>query len=133
MERISDDFIDLFESRAHGVIATINPDGTPHQSVVWVDHDGERILVNSARGRQKVTNLERDPSVDVLVTDPDDPERYVEVRGTCEAITEDGADEHDERLWRRYKGRERPEGLHADQTRVVLEIEPRRVFERELG
>jgi PPOX class probable F420-dependent enzyme len=133
MERISDDFIDLFESRAHGVIATINPDGTPHQSVVWVDHDDERILVNSARGRRKVTNLERDPSVDVLVTDPDDPERYVEVRGTCEAITEDGADEHDERLWRRYKGRERPEGLHADQTRVVLEIEPRRVFERELG
>ncbi|WP_336000389.1 PPOX class F420-dependent oxidoreductase [Halorientalis halophila] len=130
MERISDQFVELFESTAHGVIATLNPDGSPQQSVVWVDHDGDRILVNTARGRRKVKNVERDPRVDVLVTDPDDPGRYVEVRGECVAITEEGADEHDDKLWRRYKDRGKPEGLHADLTRVILEIEPRRVVER---
>lgn len=131
MASISEEYLDLFEGTAHGVVATIEPDGAPHQTVVWVDHADGRVLINTARGRRKVENLERDARVDVLVIDPQDPERYVSVRGECVAITEEGADEHDEALWRRYKGREKPEGLHADQTRVILEIEPRRVFERD--
>jgi PPOX class probable F420-dependent enzyme len=130
MDAISEEFVDLFEGTAHGVIATINPDGTPHQSVVWVDHDDDHVLVNTALGRRKVKNLQRDPRVDVLVVDPDEPERYIEVSGECVAITEDGADEHDDKLWRRYKGEPKPDGVHADLTRVVLRIEPQDVFER---
>ena len=127
---IPSDFIDLFERDAHGTLATLMPGGFPHLTVVWVDHDGEHVLINTARGRRKVRNVERDPRVGLAVIDPDEPERYLSLWGEVVEIAEEGAIEHDDALWRRYKDRGKPEGLHADATRVILRIRPERVLPR---
>lgn len=70
------------------VLATINPDGSPQTSVVWVARDGGDLLVSSAAGRRKERNLRRDPRVSLTVYDPADPQRYVEVRGRA-TVAED--------------------------------------------
>ncbi|RDI71210.1 PPOX class F420-dependent oxidoreductase [Halopelagius longus] len=93
---------DIFEKKSFAHFATVMPDGTPHVTPVWVDHeDGEYVLINSARGRQKVRNVESNPKVGVSVVDPDDPYQYVSVRGEA-TLDEDGADEHIDELARRY-------------------------------
>ena len=70
------------------VLATINPDGSPQTSVVWVARDGGDLLVSSAAGRRKERNLRRDPRVSLTVYDPADPQRYVEIRGRA-TVAED--------------------------------------------
>jgi PPOX class probable F420-dependent enzyme len=95
---------DIFESESYAHVATTMPDGSPHVTPVWVDHeDGEYVLVNTARGRRKEKNLRRDPRAAVSVTDPGDPYRYVTVRGEVE-LTEEGAVEHINELARQYMG-----------------------------
>ena len=84
-------------------VGTLNPDGSPQLTIVWVDWDGEHVLFNTAAGRTKPRNLERDPRVTVLVVDHEDGYRWVAVRGTAE-LTAEGADEHIDRLARKYTG-----------------------------
>ncbi|ESP88289.1 PPOX class F420-dependent oxidoreductase [Candidatus Halobonum tyrrellensis] len=99
---IPESYRGIFESEAFAQFATVMPDGGPHVTPVWVDHeDGEYVLVNTARGRQKERNVARNPKVGISVLDPDDPYRYVSVRGEAE-LTEEGADEHIDELARRY-------------------------------
>jgi PPOX class probable F420-dependent enzyme len=99
---IPESHLDIFESESFAHFSTLMPDGTPHVTPVWVGHeDAEYVLVNSARGRQKVANVERDPKVGLSVTDPEDPYRYVSVRGEAELVDE-GAVEHIDELARRY-------------------------------
>ncbi|QLG63258.1 PPOX class F420-dependent oxidoreductase [Halorarum salinum] len=93
---------DVLEKESFGHVATLLPDGSPHNTPVWVDHDeGEAVLFNTARGRRKERNMRRNPIVCVSVTDPDDPYRYVSVRGEAE-LTEEGAVEHINELARKY-------------------------------
>ncbi|WP_123619435.1 PPOX class F420-dependent oxidoreductase [Halorubrum sp. CSM-61] len=99
---IPESHVDIFESESYAHFATVMPDGTPHVTPVWVDHeDREYVLVNTARGRQKERNVRRNPEVGVSVLDPTDPYRYVSVRGEAE-LTEEGAAEHIDELARRY-------------------------------
>jgi PPOX class probable F420-dependent enzyme len=81
----------------------VNPDGSPQLSIVWIDWDGERVLFNTAAGRVKPRNLERDPRVTVLVLDREDGYRWVAIRGMTQLTTE-GADEHIDKLARKYTG-----------------------------
>jgi PPOX class probable F420-dependent enzyme len=93
---------DIFEKESFAHFATVIPDGTPHVTPVWVDHeDGEYVLINTARGRRKEKNVKANPKVGVSVLDPDDPYRYVSVRGEAE-LTEEGAVEHIDKLAQRY-------------------------------
>ena len=99
---IPESHVDIFEKESFAHFATVMPDGTPQVTPVWVGHeDGESVLLNSAYGRRKVKNVQRDPKVGVSVTDPDDPYRYVSVRGEAELVDE-GAREHIDELARRY-------------------------------
>lgn len=95
-------FQDLFQKKAYGHLATLMPDGRPHVTPVWVDYDGRYLYVNSARGRQKDRNMERRRYVAVEITDPENPNRYVSVMGEVVEITEEGAEEHLDKLARRY-------------------------------
>jgi PPOX class probable F420-dependent enzyme len=119
---------DIFESKAFAHLATLMPDGTPQVTPVWVDHDGdEAVLINSARGRQKVRNVERDPKVAVSVLDPEDPYRYVSVRGTA-TLVDEGAEGHIDSLARRYLGvDEYPYRDDESGARVILRIAADRV------
>jgi len=115
---------DLFRERNWGNVATIRPDGTPHVTPVWVDTDGENVLFNTAYGRTKVENIQRDPRVAIEVYDDDDPQRaYVSVTGTAELVDE-GADEHIDKLARKYLGEERYPYRAPGEKRVIVKIRP---------
>lgn len=84
-------------------VATVDAEGRPQLTPVWIDHDGDDLVFNSARGRAKTENLERNPHVAVSVVDPDDPYNVVVVRGQVES-TEEGADAHIDSLAKKYLG-----------------------------
>ena len=107
----------------HAVVSTLNEDGSVHSTVVWVSVEDGRIAVNSAVGRKWPTNLERDPSVTVLVYDETNPYDYVEVRGTARGTTE-GADDHIDRLAQRYLGTDGYPFRTPDEQRITYVVEP---------
>jgi PPOX class probable F420-dependent enzyme len=122
---IPEKYQDLFDKKAFANLATMMPDGTPQVTPVWVDYDGTHVIVNSARGRQKDRNLRRTPSVALSIVDPDNPYRYLEVRGRVAEITEDGADEHIDKMAKKYLGLDRYPGRQPGEVRVIYKIEPR--------
>jgi PPOX class probable F420-dependent enzyme len=108
-------------------IATILPDGQPHLSVVWVERDGDEVLVSTVVGRRKHANLVRDPRVGLLVFPRDNPYSYVEIRGTV-TMTEVGGRELIDRLAAKYQGLDRyayDDG--TDNVRVVVRVHPSKV------
>lgn len=120
-------FLDLFQNKAFAHLATLMADGAPQVSPVWVDLDGEDVLVNTERHRLKFRNVERDPRVALSIQDPENPYRYIEVRGRVVETTERGAAEHIDRLARRYMGVERYPNNQPGDVRVILRIRPERV------
>jgi PPOX class probable F420-dependent enzyme len=117
-----------FLDEAHcGIATTLLPDGSPHSTVVWVDHDGEHLLFNTVRGHLKSRNLARDPRVSVAVFDPARPfQRTLVVRGRAE-LADDGADEHIDRLARKYTGQERYPWRRPGQRRVIVTVVAERI------
>ncbi len=123
-EGIPEKFRDLFDKKAFAHVATLMPDGTPQVTPVWVDYDGQYVIINSARGRQKDKNLRRNPNVSLSLQDPDNPYRYLEVRGPVVEITEEGADEHIDKMAKKYMGVDRYPGRAPGEVRVLYKIEP---------
>ncbi|WP_090932042.1 PPOX class F420-dependent oxidoreductase [Nonomuraea jiangxiensis] len=112
-----------------GVLATLNPDGSPQTSVVWVGIDGDDVVISSQAGRRKVLNLERDPRASLSVFDLSDPEQYVEVRGVA-TVTEDAGRRLAVLLAEKYDGEGAGEEylrLPPSAVRVVIRISPQRV------
>ncbi len=105
--QIPEKFLDLFDKKSIAHLATLESDGTPHVTPVWVDYDGQYILVNSVVGRAKDRNMSERPSVALSITDPNNPYRYLAVQGTVVEITEAGARDHIDKLAQRYTGREK--------------------------
>lgn len=129
MATIPQAYHDLFDRDAFATIATVSPDGTPHLTPVWVDYDGEYILVNTVRGRQKERNITNNPTVGLSVMDPDDPYRYVSIQGAVAEVTEEGAIEHINELANRYMGVDEYPNLGQEQgPRVMVKIRPDRVM-----
>jgi PPOX class probable F420-dependent enzyme len=127
MARLTEKQARLFRDRNWGNVATLRPDGSPHLTPVWVDTDGENVLFNTAYGRAKVDYIRRDPRVAIEVHDEHDPQRaYVSVTGTAELIDE-GADEHIDKLARKYLGEERYPYRKPGERRVIVKIHPERV------
>ena len=124
---IPEKYLDLFQKKAFAHLATINADGTPQVTPVWVDYNGTQILVNSARGRRKDKNMERNRAVALSMQDPDNPYRYLEVRGNVEEITEDGADEHIDKMAKKYMGVDKYPGRSPGEVRVLYKIKPERI------
>ncbi|MAG35999.1 MAG: PPOX class F420-dependent enzyme [Dehalococcoidia bacterium] len=118
-------FLDLFRKRSFAYLATLMPSGTPQVTPVWVGFDGTHLLVNSARGRQKDRNMRERPQVAICVADPDNPYRYLSVRGTVVEVTEEGASDHIDQLSEHYTGRASYAGPASD-TRVTYKIRPER-------
>jgi PPOX class probable F420-dependent enzyme len=121
---IPEKYEDLFQKKAFGNLATINADGTPQVTPVWVDYDGKYVIVNSARGRRKDKNMKMNSAVAVSIMDPDNPYRYLEIRGTVASITEDGADEHIDKMAKKYIGVDKYPNRRQGEVRVLYKIEP---------
>jgi PPOX class probable F420-dependent enzyme len=120
--------VELLDKRTFAVVSTVNPDSGPQSSVIWATYEGDRILFSTIKGRRKTRNMERDPRVSLCLYDPDDPYRYVEVRGTV-TMTTDGGVELIQRLSQMYDGKPFREG-HPDNVRVVCRVTPTRAFVR---
>ncbi|MBV0901598.1 PPOX class F420-dependent oxidoreductase [Haloarcula salina] len=123
MPSIPEEFHDLFEKATFAHVTTMNPDGKPHTTPVWIDYDddGDRLLVNTERGRRKARNVDADPTVSVSMTDPDNPYRFLSVTGEVDEVTTEGAREHIDTLAKRYMGEdEYPNPIETE--RVILGI-----------
>ena len=119
--------LDLLTRPVHGVLTTMMPDGQPQCSLMWCDYDGECACVNTTRERRKGRNMEANRKVSLLVVDPDDTGRYIEIRGEVELV-EDGAIEQLDELTRRYTRHPRfygyiyPVEQQARETRIICRI-----------
>jgi PPOX class probable F420-dependent enzyme len=129
---LSDRLKGLLDGPVFIVVGTIQPDGSPQLSPVWVKRDGDDILFSTTVDRRKKLNLDRDPRVSVVVQDPDAPYEYAEIRGTAEFSTE-GARELIDELSLKYTGKKYAEFNPAsaqDADRVVVRVVPRKVVGR---
>jgi PPOX class probable F420-dependent enzyme len=110
----------LLDGRHYAVLATINPDGGPQTSAMWVGRDGDDVLMSTVAGRRKHRNLERDPRASVTILDADDPGNYVELRGRV-AITVDEGRAIDTKLSWKYDGQD-PAPDQPGAVRLVLRM-----------
>ncbi|MFI5837211.1 PPOX class F420-dependent oxidoreductase [Micromonospora sp. NPDC051300] len=124
---LSDDVLDLLRKPSICFLTTLMPDGSPQITETWVDTDGTHLVINTVQGFQKVRNVIRDPRVAVAIADPDDPSRYLAVRGRVVDVSEHGAVEHIDRLSQKYLGRPYPWFGGRDQVRLIMRIEAERV------
>ncbi len=121
---IPEKYRDLFNKKALASLATLMPDGRPQVTPVWCDFDGQHVLVNSAKGRVKDRNMKRDPRVALALIDPDNAYRYLEIRGRVVEITEKGADQHIDRMAKKYLNVDRYPHRGPGEVRVIYKIEP---------
>lgn len=105
-------------------LTTLMPDGSAQASPVWVDMEGETIVINSAAGRLKDKNMRRDPRVAISATDPDNPYKSLSLRGKVTEITKQGADEHIDRMAKKYLGKDQYPFRQPGEERVIYRIEP---------
>ena len=123
-EGIPEKYSDLFQKKAFASLGTLMPDGRPQVTPVWCDWDGTHVVVNSAKGRAKDKNMRRDPRVSLALVDPDNPYRYLEIRGRVVEITEDGADAHIDKMAKKYLGQDKYPFRQPGEVRVLYKIAP---------
>ncbi len=123
---IPDKYIDLFDKKVFAGLATLMPDGSPQVTPVWIDYDGENVIFNTAVGRQKDKNLQADGHVSLALIDPENPYRYLEVRGTVVERTTDGADDHINKMAKKYLGQDVYPFRQPGEVRVIYKIKPER-------
>lgn len=117
-------YLDLFEKKSFASLATLMPDGRPQVTPVWCDFDGSHVIVNSAKGRRKDLNMRAEPRVSLAIIDPDNPYRYLEVRGTVTEITEEGADAHIDKMAKKYMNLDAYPYRQPTEVRVIYRIKP---------
>lgn len=127
---IPNSHVDLLVNPVHGVLSTMMPEGQPQSSIVWADYDGEYVLISTTLERQKGRNMSANPQVTLLVVDPNDGSRWIEIRGRVAAITETDAEALADKLTRLYTGKRHfygdiyPVEQRQKETRVIIKIEP---------
>ena len=127
MRELTDKVKRILGKKTFGHLATMMPDGSPHVSPVWVDVEGNTIVINSAEGRLKDKNVRKDKRVALSVTDPDNPYHSVMIRGRVVEITNDGADRHIDQMAKKYLGQDKYPFRQPGEKRVLYKIEPERV------
>ncbi len=117
---------ELLEQPNFAVVSTHDENGTIHNSVIWVNAENGHVAINSAVGRKWPTNLERDPRVNLLVYDSNDPYHYLEIRGHAEPDREQ-ADEHINALTRKYMNQDEYPFRQPGEQRIKFVVKPERV------
>lgn len=125
---IPEKYLDLFTGKkALASIATVMPDGSPQVTPVWFDYTNGKIRINTARGRVKARNMKVGSKVALAIIDPDNPYRYVGIRGPVVAEDDKKADAHIDSLAKKYLGRDKYPFRQPGEVRVTYEIEPQSV------
>lgn len=115
---------DILTGPNYAHLATLMKDGSPQVTPVWVDVDGDTVIINTAEGRTKTRNLDRDGRVAISVHDQANPYRYIQIRGKVIEKTSAGADEHINRLAKKYLGQDTYPFSRPGEVRVLYKIEP---------
>jgi PPOX class probable F420-dependent enzyme len=118
---------DLLTKPAFANLATLNPDGSPQVTPVWVDFDGSHVIVNTARGRVKAKNLAREPRVALSIADPENPYRYLGLQGRVVEMTEKGGDAHIDKMAKKYLGKDTYPFRRPGEVRIIVKIAPDKV------
>lgn len=135
---LTEPIVKFFRGKNFGFLGTLNRDGSPQVTPTWIDiiekkeNEGGReklILVNTAKDRIKQKNVSRDPRVSISIVDEDNPYSMVTIRGRVVEQTTEGADEHIDRLAKRYLNTERYPAHSANVKRIILKIKPEKVFD----
>ena len=126
--KIPEAALDLFsdEKKAFAFVATTMPDGTPQVTPVWFDFDGQHVYFNTAKGRVKERNLRGRPNVALAIFDPENPYRYIQIRGRAELI-EQGAEAHTDKLAKKYMGVDKYPYRRPGEIRVKVRVTPEHV------
>jgi PPOX class probable F420-dependent enzyme len=126
MAAIPDKYLDLLQQKkAFANLATLMPDGSPQVTPVWIDYTDGVIRFNTAKGRVKARNLKAGSTVALAIMDPDEPYRYLQVRGRVRRVREEGADAHIDSLAKKYLGKDKYPFRQPGEVRVMYEIEPK--------
>lgn len=124
--QLPENFDALVQKKVFAGLGTVMPDGSPQVTPVWIDFDGEFLLVNTAEGRQKDKNLQREPRVSLMLIDPDNPYHYVEVRGIVIERTKNGAEEHIDKMAKKYINQDVYPFRTPTEQRVLFKVKPER-------
>ena len=125
MTKLDADARKILEGKNFIFLATVNPDGTPQVTPTWVDTDGQYVLINTAIGRVKHRNIRKNPQVALAITEQGDPYKLVMMRGkVIEEITGPVAENHIDKMAKKYMGHEKYQNRKPGQKRVLLKIEP---------
>lgn len=127
MAKLSPAIRALFEAKNFAHVATLMPDGSPQVSVVWVDVEGDNILVNTSEGRVKPNNVRKDPRVAVSIYDQENPYKSAAIQGKVVEMRHEGAEESIHKLAKKYMGADRYPYLQEGEQRVIMVIEPDQV------
>lgn len=119
---IPDQYKDLLQKKTFAHLGTIMKDGSPQVTPVWFDDDGVHIRVNSAKGRWKDKNMRQRPKVALSILDPENPYRYLQIRGTVVEVTENGADAHIDSLAKKYLDQDKYPFRQPGEVRVIYKI-----------
>lgn len=122
--KIPNGYEDILESKALAHVATLGPNGEPQNNPVWFDWDGERIKFSQTKTRQKVKNIRREPRVGLSFVDPENPYRYLEIRGTVEEIEEDPQNDFINAMANKYLGLEEYPYHQPGDERIVVYVRP---------
>ena len=125
MAAIPDQYLDLLQQKkAFANLATLMRDGSPQVTPVWFDYTGGVVRVNTAKGRVKARNLKPGARIAMSITDPDNPYRYVQIRGRVASAQENGADAHIDSLTKKYLDKDKYPFRQPGEVRIMYEIEP---------
>ena len=125
---IDDSTIQLLTGKNFAFVSTLMKDGSPQITPTWIDFDGNTILINTAQGRTKQKNVSRDSRVAVSIVDQNNPYHMVTIRGKVTEQTSKGADEHIDKLAKRYLGVDKYPFRSPTEKRVIIKVAPENVF-----
>ena len=122
--RIPEGYEDLLETNALVHVATIGPDGEPQNNPVWFDWDGEHVKFSQTKTRQKYKNVSRDPRLALSIVDPENPYRYIEIRGEVKKVEEDPDNNFINAMAKKYLGLDEYPYHQPGDERIVVYVEP---------
>ena len=128
MKPLPDSVKKLIEAKTFANVATLMPDGSPHVTQTWVDHDGDYVIINTFEGSQKHRNAARNPKIALDICDSTNPYYMAVIRGHVSEITFDGAEEHIDKMAKKYRGQDKYQNRWPGMKRVLIKIEPTHVI-----
>jgi len=120
--------VKLIDGKNFAFLATLQPDGSPHVTPMWIDHEGDMILMNTAMGRIKQRNVTRDPRVSIAIVDSNNPYDRIVMHGRVVSQTEQGAEAHIDKLAKKYTGANKYQKASPTEKRIILKIEPLQIL-----